>query len=144
MDRLCRNIAAVRSWIGSDPMLCMPVKADGYGHGAVPIAQEALRQGVAVLGVASVEEGRELRNAGITAPILLFSTPLPEELEELAAYRLSPLVGDGEYAKSLAEVAAKVGVRLAVHLKVDTGMGRLGCEHGEAATLDRYIAGCPS
>jgi alanine racemase len=122
----------------------MPVKADAYGHGAIPIAKEALRLGAAVLGVATVQEGVLLRQAGIEAPILLFSLALPSELEELAAYRLSPFVADREYAKALAAAAERAGVRLPVHLKIDTGMGRLGCPPEDAAALAAYIASLPS
>jgi alanine racemase len=122
----------------------MPVKADGYGHGAIPIAQEALRSGVAVLAVATVQEGIELRKAGITAPILLFSIPLPEELDELAAAKLSPFIVDTDIAKALAAAADRVGVRLQVHIKIDTGMGRVGCRPEDAAALAAYIASLPS
>jgi alanine racemase len=122
----------------------MPVKADGYGHGAIPIAQEALRLGVAVLAVATVQEGVQLRKAGIEAPILLLSIPLPAELDELAAYRLSPFIADAECAEALAAAAGRAGVRLPVHLKIDTGMGRVGCRPETAAALAAYIASFPS
>jgi alanine racemase len=144
VDRLRKNIETVRNRIGSKPLLCMPVKADGYGHGAIPIAQEALRLGAAVLAVATVQEGAELRKAGIDAPILLFSIPLPEELDELAAYKLSPFIADRECAQALAAAADRAGVRLQVHLKIDTGMGRIGCPPEAAAALAAYIASFPS
>ncbi|MDR0629924.1 MAG: alanine racemase [Treponema sp.] len=144
MDRLKKNIETVRNRIGPKLLLCMPVKADGYGHGAIPIAQEALRSGAAVLAVATVQEGSELRRAGIDAPILLFSIPLPAELDELAAYQLSPFIADKECAKALASAAHRAGVRLQVHLKIDTGMGRVGCRPEDAAELAVYIASFPS
>ena len=90
LDRLKKNIEAVRSRIGPDPLICMPVKADGYGHGAVQIAEEGIRSGAAFLAVATVREGVELREAGISSPILLFSLALLEELDEMIACRLIP------------------------------------------------------
>ncbi|MDR1302778.1 MAG: alanine racemase [Treponema sp.] len=144
LDRLQKNIAAVRNRIGPKPLICMPVKADGYGHGAIPVAHEALSSGVAVLAVASVQEGIELRKAGITAPILLFSIPLPEELDDLAAATLSPFVADKDSATALAAAADRAGVRLPVHLKIDTGMGRVGCRPEAAAALAAYLVSLPS
>lgn len=144
LDRLKKNIETVRNRIGPKPLLCMPVKADGYGHGAIPIAQAALCSGAAALAVATVQEGAELRKAGIDAPILLFSIPLPEELDELAAYQLSPFIADKECAQALAAAANRAGVRLQVHLKIDTGMGRVGCRPEAAAELAASIASFPS
>ncbi|MHB9292313.1 putative alanine racemase [Hollandina sp. SP2] len=144
LDRLKKNIETVRNRIGPKPLLCMPVKADGYGHGAIPIAQEALRLGAAVLAVATVQEGTELRKAGIDAPILLFSIPFPAELDELVASKLSPFIADRECAQALAAAADRAGVRLQVHIKIDTGMGRIGCPPEAAATLAAYIASFPS
>jgi alanine racemase len=143
LDRLGRNIAAVRAKIGPKPLICMPVKADAYGHGAVPVAKAALDGGVKYLAVATVDEGIELREAGIQAPILLLSIPLPEELPAVAAWDLSPLIGDREYAQDAATSAEQAGKRLLVHLKIDTGMGRVGCPPEAAVELAAYISACP-
>jgi alanine racemase len=144
LDRLRRNIQAVRNRIGPLPLICMPVKAGAYGHGAAAVARAALEAGVRYLAVAVTAEGAELRDAGIGAPILLLSIPLPEELPELVARSLIPLVADREFAACAARAAAQAGVRLPVHLKIDTGMGRVGCPPEEAADLAAYIAGCTS
>jgi alanine racemase len=122
----------------------MPVKADAYGHGAAPVARAALEAGVQYLAVATVDEGLELRAAGIEAPILLLSIPLPGELPAMAAGDLSPLIGDKEYAEAAALAAEQAGKRLSVHLKVDTGMGRVGCPPEAAAELAACIAARPS
>jgi alanine racemase len=122
----------------------MPVKADAYGHGAVSVARAALEAGVHCLAVAAVEEGKELREAGITAPILLLSVPLPEELFDVAVCDLSPFIGDREYAEAAGRAAKQAGKRLSVHIKIDTGMGRVGCPPDAAADLASYIAACPS
>jgi alanine racemase len=116
------------------------VKADGYGHGAIPVAKTALEAGAAFLAVARVREGAELREAGITAPILLFSLPVPGELEELTFYRLTPFVADPEFAGALNASAEKTGFILPVHLKIDTGMGRVGCRPEKAGDLAEYIS----
>jgi alanine racemase len=140
LDAFRHNIRLVRSRIGPDRKLCVPVKADGYGHGAVPLAKVALEEGAAFLAVATVEEGAELRRAGISAALLLLSVPLPEELPELVAHRLVPLVGDADFVRALAVAAERSGEPLAVHLKVDTGMGRTGCSPEAAAELAALVA----
>lgn len=140
LDRLKKNIEAVRRHIGPDPLICMPVKADGYGHGGVHIAETAIQSGVTFLAVATVQEGVDLRKGGISSPILLFSLPLPEELDEMIAYKLTPFVPDKEFAVALGSAAAKAGVTLPVHIKIDTGMGRVGCRPEDAADLAYCIA----
>jgi alanine racemase len=124
----------------------VPVKADAYGHGAVRIAAAAVAfaseeaNAKVCLGVASVAEGAELRDAGLTVPILLFSQPLPDEIPELVALDISPFVGDREFIDEVARAAATAGKTLKVHLKIDTGMGRIGCRPAEAAALAARIA----
>ena len=140
LDLLKKNIEAVRTYIGQKPLICVPVKADAYGHGAVRVSTSALNSGVDFLGVAAVEEGVELRRAGITAPILLFSLPIHEELDELVINQLTPFVADKEYALTLGKVAKKMGVILPVHIKIDTGMGRVGCNPSDAADLAVFIS----
>jgi alanine racemase len=141
LDRLYRNIAAVRERAGPKPLICMPVKADAYGHGALRVAGAALDAGVRYLAVATVREGAELREGGIGAPVLLLSVPLPGELDEALACGLELFVPDREWADLAGRAAAAAGCVLGVHLKIDTGMGRLGCRPEEAAELARYIAG---
>jgi len=118
------------------------VKADAYGHGAAAIARASLAAGAASLSVARAGEGAALREGGIDAPILLFSQPLPAEIPEIVKNRLTPLVSDGEFAAMLDRAAAEAGVRLPVHLKIDTGMGRVGCLPAEAPAVARQIAAC--
>jgi alanine racemase len=102
-----------------------------------------LEEGAAFLAVATVEEGAELRRAGIDAAILLLSVPIPEEIPELVAHRLIPLVGDADYVKALGAALSRQSSPdpLTVHLKVDTGMGRVGCPPEAAAELAVLIAG---
>jgi alanine racemase len=140
LDNLRKNIEAARKKIGNHPKICMPVKADAYGHGAVPVSRAALEAGVEYLGVATFAEGRELRDAGIKAPILIFSQSSAEDLEGIIALDLIPMVCDEEFIEKAALAAGKAGKRLTVHLKLDTGMGRLGCHAEEAASLAKKIA----
>ena len=140
LDNLRHNIRLLRSHIGPVPRICMAVKADAYGHGAVPITRTALAEGVDAFGVATVGEGRELREAGIRAPVLLFSPVLPEENAEIVLSGLAPMVGSREAIASLAAEAAKQDKPVEVHLKVDTGMGRIGCQPEDAPDLAELIA----
>lgn len=146
LDHLVHNLNEIRKLAGPDVRLCLPVKAAAYGHGAAPVAKCALENGVSVLAVATVDEGLELRAAGISAPVLLFSVPDDAELEALARARLTPFVSEPRLVLQLEKAAAAVlsgGDRLAVHLKVETGMGRTGCAPDSAGALAEVIRGCP-
>ncbi|GMO57233.1 MAG: hypothetical protein Ta2G_16860 [Termitinemataceae bacterium] len=116
------------------PLICLPVKADAYGHGALPIAKCALGAGVQYLAVATVDEGVQLREGGITAPILLFSQCIPQEMEAASKNGLLPLVGDKEAASLFALNGGKC-----VFLKIDSGMGRMGCAPCDACKTAEYI-----
>ncbi|MDR2521864.1 MAG: alanine racemase, partial [Spirochaetaceae bacterium] len=148
LDALQSNIAALRARFAranKNPAICLPVKADAYGHGAREVAASALRAGVRCLAVATVDEGVYLREGGIGAPVLVLSQGMPAEFEALCAYRLSPLAGDLEAARLLAECAGRAaGERLPVFVKIDTGMGRGGCRPKDAAELAACVAGAGS
>jgi alanine racemase len=139
LDNFVKNLEAASKRAGPDSSVCVPVKAGAYGHGAVPIARAALDAGAACLAVAAVSEGAELREAGIKAPVLLLSQALPEEMNELVSLDLAPLAGDREAVEALAAAARGTGKKLTVHLKVDTGMGRMGCRPEEAAGLASLV-----
>ncbi|MDR1802856.1 MAG: alanine racemase [Treponema sp.] len=143
LDNLCGNIEAARDRIGPHPKICFPVKADAYGHGVIPVSRRALEAGVEYLAVATVAEGAELRAAGIGAPILILSQALPEALPEIVSQEFIPFVSDDEFIEAAARAAKQAGKKLTVHLKIDTGMGRLGCRPEEAAALARKIASNP-
>ena len=118
--------------------LCAVVKAGGYGHGAAPVAAAALDGGAAMLAVALVEEGVELREAGIDAPILLLSEPAPDAMVEVVAARLTPTVYTGEGLGALISAsrnAPDASHPYPVHVKVDTGMHRVGTGTAEAVKL---------
>jgi alanine racemase len=140
LDRFLGNFKAIQEVVGPQRRICVPVKADAYGHGAEEIARISLSAGAFCLGVATVQEGTELRNAGISAPILVFSQSLPSEIPEIIKNKLSPLVSDNEFIEILAKMTAEAGIRLSVHLKIDTGMGRIGCDPASAPFLAKKIA----
>jgi alanine racemase len=121
------------------------VKADAYGHGAVPVATAALDAGATWLGVALVEEGTALRAAGLDAPVLVLSEPPPEAADAVVAAGLTPVVytepGIEALAKAVADAARDEP--LPVHLKVDTGMHRVGCDPGRARSLVEAVAARP-
>ena len=140
LDAVRANVATLLSCAGGAALMAV-VKAGGYGHGAVEVARAALDAGATWLGVALVEEGAELRAAGIDAPILLLSEPPIGAASAVVAERLTPVVYRAPYVDALAKAAEAAGVdRLAVHLKVDTGMHRVGCTLDEAEPLARKIA----
>jgi len=141
LDKFAGNFRAIRKRVGAERRICAAVKADAYGHGALAIARASLDAGASCLGVATVQEGETLRQQGIAAPILLFSQPLPGEIPRIVENGLSPLVSDGEFAAMLDDAASRANTRLSVHLKIDTGMGRLGCTPGEAPALAGRLAG---
>lgn len=115
------------------------VKANGYGHGSVPVAQAALAAGAKGLCVAIVDEGVVLRRAGIGAPILLLSEQPPELADFVVGYQLTPTVTTTRGAAVLAAAAAAAGRRVGVHIKVDTGMHRMGVSPNEALNLAKFV-----
>jgi alanine racemase len=141
------DLDAVRSNVRALVELAAPaavmavVKADGYGHGAVPVARAALDAGAAWLGVALVEEGAELRAAGIDAPVLVLSEPPPPAAPAVVDLGLTPVAYTRPGIDALAKAVAGSGAEpLPVHLKVDTGMHRVGCAVTDASALAGSIA----
>lgn len=133
------NVAALAAVV-APAELCAVVKADGYGHGALPSASAALQGGASRLAVALVEEGRQLRDAGIDAPILVLSEPQASAMPEVVAYGLTPTLYSMEGVEALADAVVERGGRpVPVHVKVDTGMHRVGAAPDEVVDLLRAI-----
>lgn len=138
---LAGNVREIRRCIGPHRLLYAVVKANAYGHGAELIAPAVLQAGAQRLAVAALNEAIALRQAGICAPILVLGyTPL-EQAETLLAYDLTATVYEPQTALALAEMAAHQGKRALVHVKVDTGMHRLGVDHTQAAEMCALLAG---
>ena len=126
LKAIARNVAELRRIAQPQSRLMAVVKANGYGHGAIEVAQCALKNGAVALGVARIEEGIQIREAGIQAPVLIFGYTLPQQAADLLEYDLKPCVYAAAAARKLAGAAASRGKKIQAHLKVDTGMGRLG------------------
>ena len=126
LDALAHNYHALRAMLPQGCRFAGLVKADAYGHGAVPVARKLAELGADMLAVACVDEGEQLRRAGITLPILCLGQTSPELGEELLQWDITQEVEDLETAKALSETAQRLGKTLKVHIKLDTGMGRLG------------------
>lgn len=142
IDNFIGNLQAVRAKIGPNRAICVPVKADAYGHGSIRIMRTAVEAGAAFAGVSSVTEGAELRSGGISCPIILFSQPVFEEIPGILENQLVSFVSDEDFASELGSRAAAMGMKAQVHLKINTGMGRMGVSSDAAVRLARHIAGC--
>lgn len=137
------NLAMVRAYVGDRPAIMPVVKADAYGHGALQLSQEALRLGVRWLAVARYHEGLALRAAGIDTPILVFEIVPRESIEASLAAELRLTVASDAHAEAISGVATRSNLRAVIHVKVDTGMGRLGVVHDAAADCLERIARLP-
>ncbi len=141
LDAIRHNASALAA-LASPASLAAVVKADAYGHGAVPVARAALEGGATELCVALVDEGLELREAGVTAPVLVLSEPSPEAMREALACELTPTVYSSAGVALAASIARERGEpgRFPVEVKVDTGMHRVGAAPGFVTSLVREIA----
>jgi alanine racemase len=142
LDRLRQNLTLLRDRLGA-PRILLVVKADAYGHGAPMVAREALSAGVEILGVATLHEGIELRQAGVAAPVLILSPCLQSEVGEIVEHDLRCTVHRREFAVSLAGAARAARRTVVVHLEVDTGMGRSGLTPTEAMALIPIVSSEP-
>jgi alanine racemase len=135
--------AGVLARLAAPAELCAVVKAHGYGHGGPAVARAALAGGATRLAVALVDEGVELRQHGVTAPVLLLSECGLDAVETTIAYSLTPTVYSEESVAAFATAARASGQRLAVHVKVDTGMHRVGVAPGSLAGVVAAVVGEP-
>jgi alanine racemase len=146
LDVYERNIRALRDIIGPEVRLLAVVKANAYGHEAVPIAKAAVKAGAQALGVATVDEGAQLRVAGITdVPILVFGAIGRAERGRAIANRLSIVVAEAGFARGLAAEARASLTKepVSVHIKIDTGMRRFGAAPDEVVELAKVVTSLP-
>lgn len=129
LSAIRHNVAVARQSVGRGKRIMAVVKADAYGHGAVQVAKCALNSGADYLGVATVDEAIELREALVGAPILVLSEPPAAAIPLLLAYKVMPAVYTPEFAIRYAEAADAYGIRAPYHLAVNTGMNRIGVRH---------------
>ena len=146
LDAIAYNMEQMRKRIGGDAKLIAVVKTDGYGHGAVPIA-EMFEEFSYVWGyaVACLEEAVELREHGIKKPVLVLGCVFPDQYEDMLYYDIRPAVYTEEMAGAISETAVRLGKTANLHIKIDTGMGRIGfpvCE--ESADIIERISHLPN
>lgn len=132
------NYFKIRETVPLDTRILAVVKADAYGHGAIEVSKTLEALGCDMLGVALCEEGMELRNAGICLPIVILSGVYKGQLDEVVEYNLTPVLFDSELARDLNNTALQLNKKIKVHVKIDTGMGRLGLlEHEISVFFDK-------
>ena len=133
------NFKEIKSRLRPEIKILVTVKADAYGHGLIAVSKRLVAHGVDFLGVASIDEGIKLRNAGIKSPILVLGLILKKDILPLFNYNLTPTVCDVEMASALNRKAAALKKPIHLHIKVDTGMGRIGILHDYAFRLVKQI-----
>lgn len=135
------NFEIVNKFVGKDVGILAVVKADAYGHGVIEVAKVLDETSVKFFGAATVEEGIELRNAGIKKNILILGSTFPfENFREIIKYNLIPTIASVSGLKTLNSYAAKFNKRAAFHLKIDTGMGRIGITPDTAVSVINKIS----
>jgi alanine racemase len=145
LDNIRFNIDGIRQAVGPQRKILIAVKANAYGHGAVEVARLAEQSGMDWLGVATVPEGLQLRQAGIRLPILKFSPAFPEEMGAAVRIGIRLTVCERWNIDELQRVCQKSDLQTSVHLKVETGMGRIGVSITEAPALAEHIErACPN
>lgn len=137
------NFQKVRQLLAPSIQIMAVVKANAYGHGAIHVSKAVLSAGAHALGVALPEEGMELREAGLHAPIFVFSLALPEQARIFIEYNLIPTICHLETARAFAELGKRNNSLMPVMVKVDTGMGRIGLRPEETINFIKQIADLP-
>ena len=144
LDNAKKNYLSVRNAVGSDVKVCCVIKANAYGHGAVKMAAFYEQMGADYLAVSNIEEALQLREKNIKTPLLILGYTPEECAGVLALYNITQTVYSYEYGKKLAKVASDLSVKVKIHIKIDTGMGRIGflCRGGESDELSEAAKIC--
>ncbi len=132
LKNLKQNMKKIRRHVGAPTAVMATIKQNAYGHGLVPVAQTLASSGVEMFGVGSLEEAAVLRNNGVQTDLLILTSLLPGTAEQVIDFDVHPAVSELSFVKALDKVAAKRKKKVAVHIKVDTGMGRVGVWHEDA------------
>jgi alanine racemase len=139
LGKLRRNLQLIRGELPKNVQLMAVVKDEAYGHGALDVARVAVEEGAWGFGLSTLEEAMTLRDAGVTAPLLLLGERQEAELEWCAAHNLTICVNEIHNVRALAKIAAKFGKQVPVHVKIHTGMSRYGVRWDEALPLVEKI-----
>lgn len=146
LDSICRNMAEIRSLTEPGVQVMAVIKADGYGHGAVELAKTYEANGVEWFAVSNLDEALQLRNSGVTRPILILGFTPAECAATLAKENISQTVLNEDYGEALSREAVKAGVRVHAHIKADTGMSRIGFYYHDAElnadSIDKIATVC--
>ncbi len=144
LDNVAHNVREIKKRVGDQVAIMACVKGEGYGHGGYEVARVALKNGAERLAVAMLDEGVVLRRKGITAPILILGMSHPEFAEEIVEYDLMQAVCNIEVAQALSKAAVGQNKVAKVHLKVDSGMNRIGVRPENAVKLAQQILALPN
>ena len=143
IDALEHNLREIKKCIKKDTRIMAVVKADAYGHGVLEVAKKAIESGADYLGVAWVCEAVELREMGMTVPIMVLGNSAYREIEEIVRYDITATVSDVGFAEKLSEAATKLSKTAKIHIKIDTGMSRIGflsdSENARKDTCDKIL-----
>lgn len=140
LDAIAHNVRIIRQVVGKNTQIIAVVKANAYGHGAVEVSETLLENGVTMLGVGVIEEGIVLREAGIKAPILICGLTMNDQIEPLVMYNLTATVCKLKTIQTLSRIASKNKKRARIHIKIDTGMGRLGIPSTDTLNFVKKIS----
>jgi alanine racemase len=138
LNALRHNLLAIRKWVGPQIKILGIVKADAYGHGDYEVSRVLLNNGVEMLGIAILEEGIQLRDKGIKAPLLILGGIFEEQIDTVIQYGLTPTVYDLKLAEVLSKRAYYFNTIMKVHVYVDTGMGSIGVWHDKAVEFVKF------
>ncbi len=143
LDAVARNVRTLKGLTAAGTLFMAVVKADAYGHGAVQVARAAMGAGADRLGVATVDEAVELREAGLASPVHILSEPPASAAALIVEHDLVPALYSLEFARALSEAATAAGAIARYHLKVDSGMSRIGVRAEEATGLAHELKALP-
>ncbi len=145
LTALAHNVSQLRKFLSPHTELMAVVKADAYGHGAIAVAKTALKHGASSLAIATLSEGVQLRQAGLDASILILGAiNAPEDIKAVAAWQLEPTICNTQQALIFSRTLKAIGATLPVHLKLDTGMSRLGTNWQEATEFVKLVQKLPN
>lgn len=139
LDAIAHNVKKIRQIVGKNTQIIAIVKANAYGHGAIEVSETLLENGVTMLGVGVIEEGVVLREANIKAPILVCGLTTDDQYESLIVHNLTATVCDLKAVKILSRIASKNKKKVGIHIKIDTGMGRLGISSEDTLNFVKEI-----
>lgn len=142
LNAIIFNLKQIKRIVGDKVKIMAVVKADAYGHGLEEVAKALSLQGNLYFGVSSLEEGIRLREVGIKSPIVNLLPPLPEDAEEMVRWDIIPILVNGEIIKALDKAGKRQGKVCRVHIKIDTGMGRLGIKPSSALDFLKRVREC--